>query len=363
MTQIDSTLMQRKILITCGTGGVGKTTLSAALALRAATLGKKAAVVTIDPAKRLSQSLGIQTLGNHPTDLTPEIQAAYRRSLQTPRPFSEPRGTLAAIMPDTRRTFEDFVAELAPNPQTQSRILQNPIFKIFAKEFSGTNEYMALERLLALYKNGQYDCIILDTPPSRNTLSFLDAPRILSSFFDESVIKWLLVPTHNLISFGMKKSLGILERLTGAGFMTHLFEFAAALFEVQNKFNSSLKKITSLLESSEVGFLMVTTPHSTTHSDSEIRHFLSTLQKYRFHFDGMILNRTLNYLKSTTADPSLASGYAVIHELQAKEDRILKKLLENQFPICAKVPELARDVHSVEDLFHVAMALGIDPSL
>lgn len=359
---IDQALSRRKILITCGTGGVGKTTLSAAIAIRAALLGKKTVVITIDPAKRLATSLGLEAFEEQSTDLTESIRAAYEaakaRGLPVPAEF---KGTLCAIVPDTRKTFEAFVRELSPDPVTVDRVMQNPIFQIFAKEFSGTNEYMALERLLSLSKSPEFDCIILDTPPSRNTLTFLDAPRVLTQFFEEKIIRWLVIPANKVVAAGMKKALGVLEKLTGAGFMTNLFDFASALFEVQVKFAGSVKKITALLESPQVGFLMVTTP--TPETTPEASHFIDTLKTRGFQFEGVALNRTLGYLKSSPIkeDPKKNSrpAFQILHALQDREEKVLRTLQENRIAICAKLPELARDIHSVEDLFHVALSLGI----
>jgi len=368
---IDQILQERKILITCGTGGVGKTTLSAAIAFRAALLGKKTVVITIDPAKRLATSLGLDELGDHPTDLTPALRRAWEKAKAAGAQGlpSEFKGTLAAIIPDTRRTFENFVAELAPTPEVERRVIENPIFQIFAKEFSGTNEYMALERLLALHRSGLYDCIILDTPPSRNTLAFLNAPKLLARFFDEKLIRWLVLPANRLVAGGMRKALGILEKLTGAGFMTHLFDFTAALFEVQGNFTANLRKIMSLLGSKEVGFLMVTTP--TPETAPEILHFIETVQEHGFQFDGVALNRTIGYLEPTNSladtkadtSPSTSRGVEIICALQERERKVIAELIQNRgksIPICGMLPELARDVHSVEDLFHVAMAFQAD---
>lgn len=348
MDSIDAILRKRKILISCGTGGVGKTTVSAALALRAATFGKRTCVITIDPAKRLATSLGMRVLGDEPTDLTPQLK----------RLAPECTGTLHAVMPDTRTTFEDFVHSLAPNPAIAQRVMRNPIFQIFAKEFSGTNEYMALQRLYSLSETRRYDCIILDTPPSRNTLAFLDAPQLLAGFFEEKLIRWLVLPTNRLVSTGMRRALGLLERLTGAGFMTNLFDFAAALFEVRVTFASNLKRISSLLESEDVGFLMVTTP--SLENIPEVRHFIQTVREHRFRFDGVALNRTLGYLDGTNAQTFPADLRAAFQVLQALQQREKLALDELSAFLSVKIPELARDVHSVEDLYHVAMALGAD---
>jgi anion-transporting ArsA/GET3 family ATPase len=362
---IDQALLSRRIIVTCGTGGVGKTTLSSALAFRAALLGKRAVVITIDPAKRLATSLGLKSLGDQPTDLTPQLRA----SLEKARPGSSRGiGTVAAIIPDTHETFRAFAYELAPNPETAERALNNPIFQIFSQEFSGANEYMAMERLYALDRTAQFDCIILDTPPSRNTMAFLNAPRLVAQMYEEKIIRWLVVPANRLVSVGMRKTLGLLEGLTGSGFMTNLIDFAAVLFEVQEPFAANLKKIIQLLESDQVGFLMVTTPSPDV--TAEVDHFIQTLRKYSFRFDGVALNRTLGYLRLSdedrrsgiAGDASLQAGFDVLASLQSREADTLAQLQRKPIPLAARLPELARDVHSVEDLLSVALAFGPLPA-
>src|SRR5262249_42286747 len=157
-------------------------------------------------------------------------------------------------VPDTRKTFEEFVRGLAASPAAADRVIRNPIFQIFAKEFSGTNEYMAMEKLYAIAGAGRYDCIVLDTPPSRNTLAFLDAPSLMARLFEEKLIRWVAVPANKLVAVGMKKALGLLERLTGQGFMTHMVEFFASLLEMQGSFSANLRDVMRLLESDQVGF-------------------------------------------------------------------------------------------------------------
>ncbi len=358
MRGIDQILEDRRILITCGTGGVGKTTLSSAIALRAALSGRKTVVITIDPAKRLATSLGLKELGDKPTDLTPQVRAAWEKARAAGKNVPEKfEGTLAAIVPDTRRTFEAFVNELAPNPAVADKIMRNPIFQIFAKEFSGTNEYMALERLISLHENEPFDCIILDTPPSRNTLAFLQAPKLLAQFFDTGIVRYLVMPANKIAASAMRKALGILEKLTGAGFMTSLLDFASALFEVRVRFTANLNRITNLLESPQVGFIMVTVPAPDT--APEAMHFIGDIREHRFHFDGVALNRTLGYFASETPPPASegADALSIIHALQEREKKVIASIEKTNVPLCAKLPELARDVHSVEDLFHVALAL------
>jgi len=352
-------ILGKRVLITCGTGGVGKTTLSAAMALRTALLGKKTVVITIDPAKRLATSLGLKSLGDEPTDLTPLVRQAWEKARDAGANVPpELTGTLHAIIPDTRRTFDSFVHEVATSPALEKRILANPLFQIFAKEFSGANEYMALQRLQTLERSGQWDCILLDTPPSRNTLDFLAAPKLLGAMFEEKLIRWLVVPANRLVASGMKKGVAILERLTGAGFMTNLVDFATALFDVQGNFTSKLNSMLALLESPDSGFMMVTM--ATPDTAPEVRHFIETLASHRFRFEGVALNRTLSYFSTDAGQSSgaYARAFEVLQGLQRRERRVLDQLEASDIRVCATVPELARDVHSIEDLLHVALALA-----
>jgi anion-transporting ArsA/GET3 family ATPase len=350
---LDSILAKRRILITCGTGGVGKTTLSAAMAVRAALAGKRTVVITIDPAKRLATSLGLEKLGDHPTDLTEALREACRRVSPEHAGF---KGTLEAIVPDTKHTFETFVRSIASSEANAERVLRNPIFQVFAKEFSGTNEYMALERLYSLAMNDSYDCIVLDTPPSRNTLAFLDAPGLLARLFEEKFIRWLAIPANKLVAAGMKKAMGVLERLTGTGFMTNLVDFSSALFEMQAKFAGNLRNVMELLRSDQVGTLVVTTAAPDT--APEIRHFIETLRSRGMNFEGVAINRMLSPLGKSEPGSTSPEALELIESLQARENRVVDEVCASGIPVCAKLPELARDVHSVEDLLYVALAFA-----
>ncbi len=360
-SRLDELLRTRKILITCGTGGVGKTTLSASIALRAAMLGKRAVVITIDPAKRLATSLGIGALGDRATDLSDHLRKAMEavRKQGMKEIPAELLGSLHAIVPDTRKTFEQLVADLGFDAEGAERVKSNPIFRIFAKEFSGTNEYMAMQRLYSLHLHGKYDCIILDTPPSRNTLDFLEAPKLLARFYDDKIFQWLIVPANKLVSGGMRKILGLLEKLTGGNFMSHLIDFASSLFEVQISFKANLGRVTEMLESKTTGFVLVASP--SPENAPEIAHFIDSVEKHRFRFDGLILNRTLGYLKpgipGVQRDPDLKRAFEVLDAIQVREARANEDLKDRIGMSAAfRLPELARDVHSVEDLVHVAMA-------
>lgn len=352
--------MKRKILIHCGTGGVGKTTVSAARGLLSALRGDRAVVVTLDPAKRLATSLGLEGLGDQPTDLTPHLKVALQklRSQDFDVPETVP-GSLHALMPDTRRTFEQLVVDLGFSAEGAEKLIKNPIFEIFAREFSGTNEYMAVQRLHRLNRDPQFDRIILDTPPSRNTLDFLNAPKLLTRFYEEKALQWLLAPSSRLAAFGMHKALDALEKLTGGGFMTHLVGFVASLFEVQENFSKNLREVTALLEGSSTGFIMVASP--APEHVLEVSHFAEGITRRGYHFDGLILNRSLAHLGPLTGIPAVPAwdeARRILEGLQAREKRGLEALVHGAgIPDPILLPELARDVHSVEDLVHVAMAL------
>jgi anion-transporting ArsA/GET3 family ATPase len=321
-------------------------------------------VITIDPAKRLATSLGMESLGDTPQDLTDSLRLAAAKA-----GLGEVPGKLSALMPDTRRTFESFVYKMSPNPALAERVIANPIFQIFAREFSGTNEYMAMERLYRLATSGDYDFVVLDTPPSRNTLAFLDAPRLLNEFFDDKVIRWLVVPANKIVAAGMKKALGILERLTGAGFMGDLLEFATALFEVRGNFQKNLAKVMELLRSDSVGFLLVASANPS--AAPEAAHFIRSVREHGFRFSGVALNRTLGYLSVSEEqrarakeEPGLTEAVGLLEALQTREKTAIQalegQLSLNEGALNLRLPELARDVHSLTDLLQVAGALGVN---
>jgi anion-transporting ArsA/GET3 family ATPase len=178
------------IIVCCGSGGVGKTTTSAALALRAAERGRKVVVLTIDPARRLAQSMGIEALDNTPRPVAGVVSAGSAGS-------NDGRGRLDAMMLDMKRTFDE-VVESQASPEKAQQILQNPFYIALSSSFAGTQEYMAMEKLGQIHtdaqRDGSYDLIVVDTPPSRSALDFLDAPERLSSFLDGRFIKLLLAP-------------------------------------------------------------------------------------------------------------------------------------------------------------------------
>lgn len=356
----DRILAQRKIIVASGSGGVGKTSISAALALRAARSGRRAVVVTIDPAKRLANALGLKSLGSAPCDLTD----LARKSCSLAG-AGECKGEFWALMPDTHHSLEELVDTLATSRTLALRVKDNPIFRLLSQEFSGANEYMAIQRLAALENDARFDCIILDTPPNRNVLAFLAAPRILSQFFDEKIVRFVLSPAlgpaNRLVTAGMKKVLGALEKLTGSGFMTQLFDFGAALLETRTGFTRKMDEMLELLASEKLGFLLVMTPQP--EKVDELRFLVDHLRRNRFHFDGVVLNRTLGYLGEIR--PSDSPGLEILRCEQEHEREVENQIHgiqrslrdEEREALFAKLPELARDVHGMEDLWRLALAL------
>src|SRR3954462_537004 len=232
---LDALLDSASILVCCGSGGVGKTTTSAALALRAAEQGRKVVVLTIDPARRLAQSMGIERLDN------------------TPRPV--PGGTggpLDAMMLDMKRTFDE-VVESQASPEKAAQILANPFYVALSSSFAGTQEYMAMEKLGQLHADraGGWDLIVVDPPPSRSALDFLDAPERLSSFLDGRFIRLLLAPARGpvkLMSAGVGLVTGALTKVLGGQVLRDLQSFVAALDTLFGGFRQRAQKTFALLQ-------------------------------------------------------------------------------------------------------------------
>lgn len=340
----DHLIQTRRVIVTCGTGGVGKTTLSAAIGLRACQLGKKAIVVTIDPAKRLVTALGLDTLGNQAVDLTEKVTKKGEN------------GKFFALMPNSKKTFEAFFSRIAPSPSIAQKILSNPIIEMISTEFSGADEYIAVEKLHEIYSSHQFDTIIIDTPPSRNVLSFLEAPAKLNHLFEEKLIKMVLKPTGRFFTGGIKKVLGVFEKLTGGLFFSQLIEFGNSLFQTQAGFVKTMSFIHSLLQSEEVGFVLAASATPDTIQLS--KDLIHTIQEKNYHFDGVILNRTYSGIKDSPHPHPNHPGIQLIQKIQEKEKEIINQLKSDiLLPNVVMVPVLSRDIHSMEDLLYVADAL------
>lgn len=321
----------KRVIFCCGTGGVGKTTVSAATAIRMAQSGISTVVLTIDPSKRLRTSLGITD------DAAPGLVELTSR-VGTPAP-------LWARIPDSRRTFEALLRILAPDSAWLERMLHNSLFKTLAGEYSGAHEFLSWVMLHDLAQDDRFDCIVVDTPPSQNAAAFLKAPELMGRILDEQIVQW--------VSQGVGKTLSVLKSLLGSGFFGSLIEFFQLLHGIQDRLGARLKAIQGLIQRPETKFWLVAGPHP------ETLHAIETLQD-ELRGRGLvlqrcILNRTLSHLGTGTHDPSLSPQ--IMEWFQASLDAEQSVLDRLSFGEISLLPELSRDVHSLEDLAHVAHTL------
>jgi anion-transporting ArsA/GET3 family ATPase len=367
---VDALLDDRRtgIIVCCGSGGVGKTTTSAALALRAAERGRKVVVLTIDPARRLAQSMGIEALDNTPRPVTDVDQAAG--------------GSLDAMMLDMKRTFDEVVESQAA-PEKARQILENPFYIALSSSFAGTQEYMAMEKLGQIHadaqRDGSYDLIVVDTPPSRSALDFLDAPERLSSFLDGRFIRLMLAPARGparLMTAGLGMITNALSKILGAQVLRDLQTFVAALDTVFGGFRQRAQKTYALLQADQTAFLVVAAPEPD--ALREAAYFVERLNEDRMPLAGLVVNRAspapegvLSADEAMTAagrlrkdDPeSLTAGLLRLH---ADQTRMVEReaLLRARFAAAhpqvptAVVPALAGDVHDLVGLRRIGELLS-----
>jgi anion-transporting ArsA/GET3 family ATPase len=249
-------VLGKRVLVCVGAGGVGKTTTSAALALGLAIEGQKVAVVTIDPAKRLASALGLQELSGEPTLIDPKAFAAAGVQIE---------GELWAMMLDAKRTFDEIVTRLAPDEQAREEILANPVYRELSTAVAGSHELSAIAKLYELYEEHDFDVIVLDTPPSRNALDFLDAPNRLLGFLHGRALQVFLAPgglTARLFGRGTALVFAIFARVTGVDMLSELSRFFRSLSGVIEGFGERTAGVAELLRSPETSFLIVTSPES-----------------------------------------------------------------------------------------------------
>ncbi len=279
-------LIERKVLVCCGTGGVGKTTISAAIALMAARRGKRVLVMTIDPARRLADALGVADLPNEATAI-PVSQLA-----DTP-PIP---GELHALMLDVKSTWDDAVNRFAPNAEAAERITHHRFYRKITEGISGSQEYSAMLRLLDVLEEDRYDLVVVDTPPARNALEFLDAPGRVADVLEEGVLRWLVTPSFSRARAGLRifgkggaALFAVFERFTGADVLASLSEFATAFSGVFGTLRTRAQRVQQILRQDDTAFLLVTQP--TGMAVREAGAFLEQLMAEDLPFGGFVLNR------------------------------------------------------------------------
>ncbi|MFJ9211020.1 ArsA-related P-loop ATPase [Streptomyces sp. NPDC102264] len=268
-----------RIVVCCGSGGVGKTTTAAALGVRAAERGRKVVVLTIDPARRLAQSMGIDSLDNTPRQV---------KGVQGP-------GELHAMMLDMKRTFDEIV-EAHADPDRARAILENPFYQSLSAGFAGTQEYMAMEKLGQLRSRDEWDLIIVDTPPSRSALDFLDAPKRLGSFLDGKFIRLLMTPAKmggragmKFLNVGMSMMTGTLGKLLGGQFLRDVQTFITAMDTMFGGFRTRADATYRLLQAPGTAFLVVAAPERD--ALREAAYFVERLAAEEMPLAGLVLNR------------------------------------------------------------------------
>jgi anion-transporting ArsA/GET3 family ATPase len=297
---VDALLDTAEIVVCCGAGGVGKTTTAAALALRAAERGRKVCVLTIDPARRLAQSMGLTELDNTPREVVGLDTAAG--------------GSLDAMMLDMKRTFDEIV-ETHSDPQRAKAILSNPFYVSLSSSFSGTQEYMAMEKLGQLKAAGTWELIVVDTPPSRSALDFLDAPQRLGRFLDGRMIRMLTAPARaggraylKVFTLGIKVFTDVLNRVLGAQALKDLSLFVSSLETMFGGFRERADETYKLLKEAGTSFIVVAVPERD--ALREAAYFVERLETEHMPLAGLVLNRMHS---------SAAGGLSVERSLAAAE--------------------------------------------
>jgi anion-transporting ArsA/GET3 family ATPase len=312
-------LAENRVCICGGSGGVGKTTISAAIAMGMAAEGHKVAVVTIDPAKRLANSLGLEELGNEPRLVEPAVFEAAG---------VEMKGELWAMMLDAKRTFDEVIERLAPDERTRDEILANRIYQELSNAVAGSQEYTAMSKLYDLDRDHDFDLLVLDTPPSRNALDFLDAPDRLTQFLEGRALQVFLRPTGlatRIVGRGTGVVFSVLKRVTGVDLLQDLSVFFRSLGGLIDGFKERAKQVNALLADSETVFLLVTSPER--EPIDEAIFFWRKLKAARMPFGGVIVNR-VHHDEAPDADADEVAA--------ALEDELGPKL-------AAKVAENFRD--------------------
>ena len=377
---LSEVLATHRVVVTVGSGGVGKTTTAAALGVRAAMDGKRVLVLTIDPARRLANSLGLDRIASDEQQIGAEIFAAQGLPL---------RGSRSAMMLDTKRTFDELGRKTASSPQAAEKILRNDIYGYVAGSLAGTSEYMAMEKLHAVKDDPRFDLVVLDTPPTSNALDFLDAPEKMIAAIDSPAMRWFIEAFREgdgrgffaeLVAKSTNLVLKGLSRFTGAGFLEQVAEFVTGMNELFGGFQARAEEVARDLRGDDVAFVIVTSPAPM--AIREAIFFGDRLGDYGMRRDGVVVNGVHTLFPAPSAPveaqrAALANALAGddvdvrdVHErmgralederMRAVADRIetdrLRNRLANAVPF-VEVPAFEEDVHDVAALSRLATYL------
>lgn len=359
-TTIEALVARAEIVICCGSGGVGKTTSAAVLALRAAQEGRRAVVVTIDPARRLADALGLGGIGNTAT------------RIDGPWP-----GELSAVMLDTKSTFDSVVRRYAGDDEQAERILSNRFYRNISGALSGTQEYMAMEKLYELQGNESFDLVVVDTPPSRHALDFLDAPRNLTRFLDHRLYRVLTAPTRGVMKAVNAAAVSFVRsvsKVVGAEVFDDAIAFFQAFEGMEEGFRERADAVLQLLDDPRTAFVLIASPRRDT--VAEAHYFADRLAAADIPVAALVVNKVhpsfsdqlpeaLRERSRTLAGGDLGSLYANLADfalIAAREDEHLDGLAEQVAPApVVRVPYLRSDVHDIDGLTEIAGHLFAAP--
>jgi anion-transporting ArsA/GET3 family ATPase len=370
-------LLSRRVLITVGAGGVGKTTTAAALGVAAAQRGKRVLCLTIDPARRLAEALGLQTMSGEEQKVGAELFAKAGVPM---------KGSLTAMMLDTKRTFDELVEKHSSTPEKARQLLSNKLYQYVSTSLAGTQEYMAMEKLVAVQADPRFDLVILDTPPTANALDFLDAPAKLADAIDSAAMRWFVQAFEssgkfslNLLARSAAAVLRGLGRITGAGFLQAMSEFISELNDLFGGFKARAKMVEDALRSKEVSFVLVTSPAPM--SIQEVLFFSARLDESKMPRGAFVINRFRRPPPCASHPPTVGDATQAVaaHSLKLDDDapermtrahadavrlaaldslhvRSLDERANGKVPI-VRIPELASDVHDLRNLAQIAETL------
>jgi len=382
--RLDAMLADREVIVCVGCGGSGKTTVAAALALEAARRGRQALVLTIDPARRLADAMGVESLGNRPQTIPRATLDALGVT---------PSGSLSAMMLDMKRTFDDLVERFAESEEIRDRVLGNSIYQHVSNALAGSVEYSAMEKVFEMHESGAFDLIVVDTPPAQHALDFLEAPQRLLEFLDSRLVKMLIHPAFKAGRFGFRlfhratqRVLQVLERITGIGFLEDLSEFLIAFDAMSVGFRDRALRVRSLLLGPRSTFVLVSGPGRISARNAS--DFLDRLETYGVSLAGVLVNRVrlwpsqgappadepprsvdlerlrdalrasegADYPAELAADAAAkaATRYAGWVRADARSAQPLRERIEAQGRFWGCIPEFERDVHDLSGLGCVA---------
>jgi anion-transporting ArsA/GET3 family ATPase len=327
---IGQELEAKEVCICAGSGGVGKTTTSAAIAMGMAAQGKKVAVLTIDPAKRLANSLGLRELGNEECLVPPERFSEHGLEM---------KGELWAMMLDAKRTFDDLIERHAPDEETRDRVLSNRIYQEVSNAMAGSQEYMAMEKLYELHQEARYDLLVLDTPPSRHALDFIDAPERMTRFVEGKSLQFFLKPGRlgvRVIGRSGGALFSVLKRITGIDLLQDLSDFFQSFGDMATGFRERAQRVSELLAHRKTAFVLVTAPER--EPIDEAIFFWRRLDEAKLPFSGVVVNKVHHDYLALAEDTTGTQPSIALDQLTGELERSLDGSRENA-ELAARVRE------------------------